>query len=61
MALAVKSIRRIVPVDSDSLIPVDAERQERHFIRAVCNYDGDIINILDLPRLLAAMQKNISN
>jgi chemotaxis signal transduction protein len=57
LALAVRSIRRIVAVDGDSLIPVDPERQAESFIRAVCQYGGEVVNILDLPRLLAVLEK----
>jgi purine-binding chemotaxis protein CheW len=57
LALAVRSIRRIVAVDGDSLIPVDPERQAESFIRAVCHYGGEVVNILDLPRLLAVLEK----
>lgn len=57
LALAVRSIHRIVTIDSDTLLPVDPERQAESFIRAVCNYGGEVVNILDLPRLLAALEK----
>jgi chemotaxis signal transduction protein len=57
LALAVHSTRRIVPIDADALMPVDQERQETSCIRAVMNYSGEIINILDVPRLLARLEK----
>ena len=57
LALAVRSIQRIVKIDSDCLIPVDPERQADNFIRAVYNDKGNVINILDLPRLVARLEK----
>jgi len=57
LALAVHSTQRIVAIDADALMPVDRERQEESCIRAAMNCKGQIINILDVPSLLARLEK----
>lgn len=57
LALAVHSTHRIVPMDADAMMPMDQERQQTSCIRAAMNCKGEIINILDVPSLLARLEK----
>lgn len=56
VALAVASIRRIIPLDAEALLPFPREQQEQLYIRAVLNYQGTMINLLDTTRLLASLE-----
>ncbi|ALC18268.1 chemotaxis signal transduction protein [Desulfuromonas soudanensis] len=56
LALAVASIRRIIPMDAEALLPFPREQQEQLYIRAVLNYQGTMINLLDTTRLLASLE-----
>jgi len=57
LALAVHSTQRIVPIDTEALMPVDQERLRKSCIRAAMNCNGEIVNILDVPSLLARLEK----
>lgn len=56
LALAVASIRRIIPLDAEALLPFPREKQEQLYIRSVLNYQGTMINLLDTTRLLASLE-----
>jgi len=56
LALAVASIRRIIPLDAEALLPFPREQQGQLYIRAVLNYQGTMVNLLDTTRLLASLE-----
>ncbi|PLX94348.1 MAG: hypothetical protein C0621_05605 [Desulfuromonas sp.] len=57
LALAVTAIERIVPFESDSLLPVPQERLGHGYIRAALEREGDVINMLDIERLLTTLDQ----
>lgn len=58
LALEVTTIRRIVELDREAIIPLPAG-QNQNFIRAVFNRQGEMINLLDIQRLLASLEKHV--
>lgn len=58
LALGVTAVGRILPLERDKLLPVHQEREKEAFIREVFNHHGEMINMLDLPRMLASLEKN---
>jgi purine-binding chemotaxis protein CheW len=57
LGLGVTLIGRILPLERDRLLPFRQERETDAFIREVFNHNGDMINMLDLPRVLASLEK----
>ncbi len=57
MALATTRVKGFIPLEIDALLPLQEERREKTFIRAVQNRGGEMINLLDLDRLLAGMDR----
>ena len=56
LGLAVSAIGRIFPMVRDDLLPCRQEEGKEAFIREVFNREGEMINMLDLPRLLASLE-----
>jgi len=56
LALGVTAIHRIVPLDPDLMLPCQREEQKGLHIRMLYNYDGKMINMLDLPSLLSSLE-----
>lgn len=56
LALGVTAIHRIVPLDPDLMLPCQQEEQKDLHIRMLYNYDGKMINMLDLPSLLSSLE-----
>lgn len=52
LALSAGSVQRIVPMAADALLPFQAPPGRDSFIRAVFHFQGRMINLLDVPRLL---------
>lgn len=52
LALAATAVHRIVPLATEALLPFQGSPGRESFIRAVFHHQGQMINLLDLPRLL---------
>lgn len=57
LGLGVNAIGDILPLERDKLLPFRQEGQREAFIREVFNPGGEMINLLDLPRLLASLKR----
>ncbi len=57
LGLGVSAVGRILPLERDKLLPLRQEREQDAFIRAVFNHNHDMINLLDLPRMLASLER----
>lgn len=57
LGLGVSAIGRILPLEREKLLPFRQEGEQETFIRDVFDHDGDMINMLDLPRMLASLAK----
>jgi purine-binding chemotaxis protein CheW len=57
LGLGVSAVGRILPLERDKLLPFRQEREQDAFIRAVFNHNGDMINLLDLPGMLASLER----
>ena len=55
LALAVQHVEGFRPLLPESVIPESEERRTKTYIRAVQSHGDDMINLLDLERLLADM------
>jgi len=55
LALAVGTVGRIVPLEREQLLPAREDQEREAFIREVFNHGGDMINLLDLQRLLESL------
>lgn len=56
IALAVAAVKGIVAVTDECLVPFEQEGQEDFFIREVFSVNGDMVNLLDLERLLTHLE-----
>ena len=56
LGFTVTALGRIVPLAREALLPPGGERQQDTFIRGVLNHHGEMINLLDIPRLLASLE-----
>ncbi|BCR06864.1 hypothetical protein DESUT3_39330 [Desulfuromonas versatilis] len=57
LALAVAALGKIVPLDPDALLPVQQQEQQTACIRGVLNLEADMVNLLDMERLLGSLEK----
>lgn len=55
MALMVSTVGRIVPYTPEALLPPLERRPRDSFVRAMLEREGETINVLDLPRLVAGL------
>lgn len=58
LGLGVTTVGRIYPLERDQMLPYRQERSEEVFIREVFNRDGEMINMLDLARMLASLEQH---
>lgn len=58
LALAITRLGRIVPLEREHLLPCRQERERETFIREIYDRDGELINLLDLERLLSSLAKD---
>jgi chemotaxis signal transduction protein len=56
LALAVSGLGGIVPLSGEDLLPGDPERREQSCISQLLNHRDDMINLLDIPLLLARLE-----
>ena len=56
LALGVSAIHRIVPLDPELMLPCQQEEQKKLHIRMLYNYDGKMINMLDIPSLQSSLE-----
>ena len=56
LAFSVSAVRRIVPFDPQALSPPMERRAHDSFARASLERDGEVVNLLDLTRLLASLE-----
>ncbi len=61
LGLTVTVLGRIVPLARESLLPPGGDRQQDAYIRGVINHCGEMINLLDIPRLLASLEGNTTS
>jgi len=57
LALAVSQVVGFRPLNGEALLPEGEERRAATYIRAVQNEGGDMINLLDLERLLVSIEE----
>lgn len=57
LALTVTAVRRIVPLDSDELMPAGEDGPLAEFTRAAFNCGDEVISLLDAPKLLSSLDK----
>ena len=56
LALGVSAIHRIVPLDPELMLPCQQEEQKNLHIRMLYNYDGKMINMLDISSLHSSLE-----
>ena len=56
LAFGVTSIDRIVPLDSEMMLPCQQEEQKELHIGMLYNHEGQMVNMLDLPSLLGSLE-----
>lgn len=56
MALAIGELRRIVPVAVEDLLPCDEQQEQEFCLQQLFNHDHQMINVLDLEKLLARLE-----
>jgi len=56
LGLGVTAVGRILPLEREKLLPYLQDREGEAYIREVFNHQGDMINMLDLARLLASLE-----
>ncbi len=56
LAFTVTALRRIVPLDPDALVPHQEMREEDFCIRCQFDWGGEMINLLDINRLMASLR-----
>ena len=55
IALGVTEVYRIVPFDPDACLPVDQERGQKRFIGQLYDYDGLVVNMLDIAGVIESL------
>jgi purine-binding chemotaxis protein CheW len=55
LALAIHGLRTIVVATTEELIPCDDQREQDFCIQNILNHDNQMINILDLSKLLSRL------
>ncbi|MDY0269122.1 chemotaxis protein CheW [Trichloromonas sp.] len=58
LVLAVTTLCRVVPFVSGELLPTCAEQARAACVRAVLEQEGEMINLLDLKRLLERLERS---
>lgn len=56
IALATTAIHRVIPMEHDSLLPVQEDNENGKYIRAVFSHNNMMINLIDIVRLLEDLQ-----
>ncbi len=61
MALAVTRVAGFLPLSMEALLPESEERRATTYIRAVQNEQGEVVNLLDLERLVMAIEETFAD
>ncbi|AMV73862.1 chemotaxis protein CheW [Desulfuromonas carbonis] len=56
LGLGVTAVGRILALEREKMLPYLQDREREAYIREVFNHQGDMINMLDLARLLASLE-----